>query len=812
MKIPIPLLLLTSGLILPTAVMAAPQLDWIYPAGAQRGSAVTVELHGSGLSHLDGVFSTGTGLTLDLLPPKAGGRNGNADTFRTARITLNQNADLGNREVRLYDSTGLSAPKIFQVDQWPEVQETEPNNDPAKANEIPLPVVINGRLEGSADVDCYRFHAKAGQPLTCSVASERLLSNIGELPVEGFLELLDETGKVVAENNGRSGWDPIVNFTPPADGVYTVRLRDLLWRNAPTAVYRLTVGPVPFAATFFPAGGQRGSTVHPAVTGYNLEGATTTVVIPPGDPETIRPVRATGPLGLSNPVPFGVGNYPEIMEQEPNDTVEQAEPVPMPVTINGKLDHDGDRDRFRFHADKGQRLVLEVFASRLGSPLDSVIALRDPQGNLINENDDAKDKDSLLDFTFPAAGDYTVVIRDVDLRGGPDYTYRLSIGPPHPTFTLSVSPDTLAAPPGGAVRLDVKVQREQGFNGPVRVHIEDLPPGIRASTTVIPPGSDRGILTVEGGVAAPAPPAVPRPQPVKLAGATTHLTAATPAIAAPAPVAPASRPIALNRPTVVRIIGDGDDKGTALTRTAVAMETYYYQGSPQQRPVTGPVALLVGRQPLQLGASTGSIAMNAGSDSRFTVRINQMGSDVKPFTFLADGLPPGVTIEPPPAVVKGAAQVVVIHAAPDAAGAETDFVVSAIPAGERDKRSTPIALAVTPAIHLKLTEITGFGVAAEPAILPVATGKTATLRVKLFRRGGYTGPVDITVTGLPTGMTSAGAKIDAGKTTASIAVLVAPSAPPLPTGKPLEIHVEASGLVGTQRVVRASEVVKLEAE
>ena len=81
------------------------------------------------------------------------------------------------------------------------------------------------------------------------------------------------------------------------------------------------------------------------------------------------------------------------------------------MTINGRIDHPGDRDVFLIKG--GGRLVAEIHARRLGSPLDSVLTLTDADGNEIAFNDDHKDMsqamlthdaDSHLTASLPANG------------------------------------------------------------------------------------------------------------------------------------------------------------------------------------------------------------------------------------------------------------------------------------------------------------------------------------------------------------------------------------------------------------------------
>ena len=98
----------------------------------------------------------------------------------------------------------------------------------------------------------------------------------------------------------------------------------------------------------------------------------------------------------------------------------------MPVAVNGRIQRSGDADCFSFGAKKGERLVMEVQARHLDSPLDSIITLFNSQGGELREQDDADmgdpllthHADSRLDYTFPSDGDYVIRIRDIQAKGG----------------------------------------------------------------------------------------------------------------------------------------------------------------------------------------------------------------------------------------------------------------------------------------------------------------------------------------------------------------------------------------------------------
>src|SRR5262249_17941339 len=56
-------------------------------------------------------------------------------------------------------------PVTLDVSEVPELVEQEPNDEPAKANKVPVPGAISGRFEKAGDVDHYSFAAKKGDRL-----------------------------------------------------------------------------------------------------------------------------------------------------------------------------------------------------------------------------------------------------------------------------------------------------------------------------------------------------------------------------------------------------------------------------------------------------------------------------------------------------------------------------------------------------------------------------------------------------------------------------------------------------------------------
>jgi hypothetical protein len=139
-------------------------------------------------------------------------------------------------------------------------------------------------------------------------------------------------------------------------------------------------------------------------------------------------VVLTTPGGTSAPHRILVDATPVVAEKEPNNGFRQAQPVQLGQTVQGKIDGAQDVDVFRFDGNKGQRVVLEILAARLGSPLDSVLTLYDADGRIVASNDDFDGgADSRLEVTLPRDGVYFVSVLDAHDQGGPTHVYRLQL-------------------------------------------------------------------------------------------------------------------------------------------------------------------------------------------------------------------------------------------------------------------------------------------------------------------------------------------------------------------------------------------------
>ncbi len=205
---------------------------------------------------------------------------------------------------------------------------------------------------------------------------------------------------------------------------------------------------------------------------------------PPG----VRELRLLGAAGLSNPIAFRVGPFPEVTEPHAEDP-EDGKPitVALPAVINGQL-LPGTADRYAFSARGGSHIVAAVQARALVPYLadavpgwiQPVLTLRDERGRETAFADDLwHNPDPILACAIPATGGYTLEIRDALYRGREDFVYRITLGVV-PAVT-SVFP--LGAMPGAPADLLLT-----GWNLPAKSVRATAPPrpGIVPVTACVP--------------------------------------------------------------------------------------------------------------------------------------------------------------------------------------------------------------------------------------------------------------------------------------------------------------------------------------
>jgi len=191
-----------------------PYITSIFPLGAKAGQQAKLEVNGWNLEK-----------TTLAAPDK--------DAKPGVHLLAAQNGRLASNHV------------AFAVDTLPECLEQEPNDAPAKAQKVTLPIIINGRADRPGDWDVFAVDGKAGETLVAEVFARRLGS-----PYDSFVKITGPDGKVIALNDDHydagSGMntdhaDSYLMAKLPVDGKYCVHIGDAARHAGKDYAYRLRI-------------------------------------------------------------------------------------------------------------------------------------------------------------------------------------------------------------------------------------------------------------------------------------------------------------------------------------------------------------------------------------------------------------------------------------------------------------------------------------------------------------------------------------------------------------------------------------------
>lgn len=313
-----------------------------------------------------------------------------------------------------------------------EVTESEPNDTLENATAFTLPARVKGRIHrevetNSADIDLFRFEAKAGQTWVFEVNAARSKS-----PLDSTIAILDSDGRPVPRVLLQAVRDSYIRFRGINSTTRDCRLQN--WEEMDLNQYLYLNGEV-VRLWLWPRGPDSGFIF------YEQNG---------------KRVNYFGTTATSHPL------------QEPCYIVEPHAPgtklIPngLPVfPINYENDDDPERE--------------------LGS-------------------------DSRLRFTAPTDGVYYAKLSDVRRFSGENFTYELTARPARPDFTVSLGGANPSVPAGSGKEFSVSANRIDGYDGPIEVKIEGLPPGFHAtSPLIIQPGQFKAYGTINAGKDAPQP-------------------------------------------------------------------------------------------------------------------------------------------------------------------------------------------------------------------------------------------------------------------------------------------------------------------
>ena len=175
----------------------------------------------------------------------------------TFQLSIPKNVPIGIGAAQLATTNGASDLHLFMIDDLPNVTKSGTNKTIASAQELKLPVAVDGNCEETS-FDYYAFRAKKGQRVAVEVVANRLGS-----PLDPVVRLLDAAGKelIYCDDDAAIGSDARFSFTAPSAGRYLIELRDIGYQGGPKYHYRLRVGNFPLASAPFPLGARQGAEI-----------------------------------------------------------------------------------------------------------------------------------------------------------------------------------------------------------------------------------------------------------------------------------------------------------------------------------------------------------------------------------------------------------------------------------------------------------------------------------------------------------------------------------------------------------------------
>jgi hypothetical protein len=467
--------------LLAAPALAAPEIRNVNIRGLQIGATTTLTIDGTDLLPNPQIVMS--------LPIVAQNVQPNATASRvTIAVTLDKSVQPGMYNLWLGNANGISGKVVVAVDHLPQRVFAAAIDS--------LPIALHGTVASSAKLRT-TFVGKKDQEILIEVEAIRLGGKLR--PV---LHLYDEPGRHLAWSMPSPvlRGDTRLTAKLPSTGKYTVELHDLQYAALAPNHFRLKIGMWQFADQVFPIAVQRGKKASLELIG-NISPDKRIPLITSSLTNQL-PIPWLDTLASSGLQPgVRVSSFPEVIEAATDDPLQQFPAVPS--AINGRLSETGEQDRFLLAVKPGDKLRFELFAERVGSPIDAVLELLNDKGGRLAINDDAAGTtDPQLNYTVRAGVEKIIVaIKDVNGGGGRRCIYRIAVTNLNPAavadFTLKLERDRHTVSQGDRLVMKVTADR-RGYDGPIQLVFDRLPDGVQTQGDVIPAGATGVLLTLHG--------------------------------------------------------------------------------------------------------------------------------------------------------------------------------------------------------------------------------------------------------------------------------------------------------------------------
>ena len=341
-----------------------------------------------------------------------------------------------------------------------------------------LPAAFFGMLSGGQQHRIY-FNGTKGQRVVADVELKRLGG-----AAHPVVEIKSPAGTPLAIGWGQSSLkgDARAEIILPSDGLYHIELHDLTFGGPGQSPFRLKVGDLKLVDAVLPAAAVAGPMEVELVGSGFAPGTKLAGVFASASESTSGLLSLPMESGVACGVPsMSVSRGTEIVEsarsadgvpQTVDATFAQA-PVKQ-VAISGRVAAKNERDRFLLNATAGQRLKLTLQTDSVGSTLEGEIAVfANPPANAVAQTSDQPTiGDPSLEYAVPAGIAQVVVqVRDLFGRGDPRAFYRLVIEPAgRPTFSLMLNTPTVNLPEDGSAIVEMQITRA-GYAGPIKLSV-----------------------------------------------------------------------------------------------------------------------------------------------------------------------------------------------------------------------------------------------------------------------------------------------------------------------------------------------------
>lgn len=399
---------------------------------------------------------------------------GSAPNRVVLNATVPADTPAGIYPLWIRSQAGISKSVALAIDRLPQM----PIAGSSREKPSTLPAAFFGVLSGGQQQRVY-FAGTKGQRVVADVELKRL-GGVANPVIE--IKSPEGTPLEIGWGHASLRGDARAERILPKDGIYSVELHDLTFNGPGQSHFRLSVGDLKLVDCVLPAAMVPGPVeVRPVGSGFAPEAKLTGVFTSPAESRLgLLTFPAESNVVTTLPA-LPVSRGTEIVETgaaadgslQVVDAAFTASPV-VPVAISGVISAKGEQDRYLLNVTPGKTLKLTVQSDSLGSELEGELrVLGHPQGNVLAmTGDQPVIGDLSLNYAVPAGvSQVQVQVRDLFGRGGPRSFYRLTMEPAgQPSFALMLNTPTVALPDDGSAVVEMQVTRA-GYGGPIKLNI-----------------------------------------------------------------------------------------------------------------------------------------------------------------------------------------------------------------------------------------------------------------------------------------------------------------------------------------------------